>query len=86
MRSAEFAAARTADLLGDFEVGGSGASKSASDIFPVFVSCEIESGLENSDVCDIARTPFFPEPLGGGVRGLLPVSIRRERFGPVNYE
>jgi hypothetical protein len=73
-------------FCGDFEVKASAAVSARAEIFPVFVSCEIESGLENSDVCDIARTPFFPEPLGGGVRGLLSVSIRRERFGPVNYE
>ena len=63
-----------------------GIFEKGKDIFPVFVSCEIESGLENSRDLESARPPFFPEPLSRGVRGLESVSIRRERFGPVNYE
>ena len=86
MRGAVFGLGRTVDFLGDFEVRLSGAVRQASDIFPVFVSWGNESALENSDVFGNARTPFFPEPLGGGVCGLESVSIRRERFGPANYE
>ena len=66
--------------------GCPGTSKHVSNIFPVFVSCGIESGLENSDVFEHARTPVFPEPLSGVVHGAESVSMRRERFGPVNYE
>ena len=73
-------------FVGDFGVGVFGRMEQASNIFPVLVSCEIESGLENSEVFGIARTPFFVDPLGGGVCALEPVSIRRERFGPANYE
>jgi hypothetical protein len=50
------------------------------------VSCEIEMGLENSRHLISARTPFISAPLGGGVHGVESVSIRRERFGPVNHE
>ena len=77
---------QTARFVGNFDNAQAGHSGQASDIFPVFVSCEIDSGLEKSRDLKHARTPFFPEPPGGGVHGLELVSIRRERFGPANYE
>jgi len=73
-------------FVGDFEVEASAAVGARAEVFPVFVSRGIESGLENMGILKNARTPFFPESLGGGVKAFVSVSIRRERFGAVNSE
>lgn len=56
----------TASFAGTFDDAARVHKLRAIDIFPVFVSCGIHSGLGDSRDLKNARTPFVPEPLGGG--------------------